>query len=323
MLLPQPLQHGIDDLVRGSTDAPTLERTARALSDSYRAGGPAAARAARTPGDVVAYLATRAPATFAAVAAVLEQVRAARPEWAPTSVLDLGAGPGIASWAALETWPGIANVTLVEAEQEMVRAGKTLAAAGRAPLQQAVWSGADATTAPGAGGTSADLVLASYLIGELPPHELPGFAASAWARARDTLVVVEPGTTAGYERVLSLRATVLAAGGSTLAPCPHDTGCPLPASDWCHFSVRLPRTRTHRLAKGAERGFEDEKFAYVALGRSPGAQPEARVIRRPDQRPGHVVLDLCTPAGLERRTVARREGAGYKRARKLSWGDAL
>ena len=116
---------------------------------------------------------------------------------------------------------------------------------------------------------------------------------------------------------------MIAAGGSTLAPCPHDASCPLPADDWCHFSVRLPRSRTHRLAKGAERGFEDEKFSYAVLCREPHETAAARVLRRPALRPGHVVLELCTPAGLEQRTVSRREGDVYRRARKVSWGDAV
>ena len=89
----------------------------------------------------------------------------------------------------------------------------------------------------------------------------------------------------------------------------------MPEGDWCHFATRLSRTRTHRLAKDAERGFEDEKFSYVALSRAPLPAEHARVIRRPDLRPGHVVLDLCTPAGLEQRTVSRREGANFRRAR--------
>ena len=166
-------------------------------------------------------------------------------------------------------------------------------------------------------------MVASYVIGELDPDGLDVFVRHAWARAADTLVIVEPGTTAGYERVLAVRAAVTAAGGSTLAPCPHDAPCPLPEGDWCHFATRLPRSRTHRAAKGAERGFEDEKFSYVVLCRSRQPAPAARVIRRPDPRPGHVVLDLCTPSGLERRTVSKREGDGYRRARKLGWGDAL
>ena len=53
----------------------------------------------------------------------------------PASVLDLGAGPGIAAWAAVDAWPRIATVELVEAEPEMVRAGKALAA-----VLESAWS---------------------------------------------------------------------------------------------------------------------------------------------------------------------------------------
>jgi ribosomal protein RSM22 (predicted rRNA methylase) len=186
-------------------------------------------------------------------------------------------------------------------------------------LQRAEWKVADVGSAAG----RADLVVVSYVIGELEPTALGGFVESAWSLAVDTLVIVEPGTTPGYERILAARDAAIAAGGSTLAPCPHDASCPLPEGDWCHFSTRLARSRTHRVAKGAERGFEDEKLAYVVLCRAPHPRAEVRVLRRPDQRPGHVVLDLCTPTGLERRTVSKKEGDVYRRARKLSWGDAL
>lgn len=318
-MLPEALQAGIEELVR-ACDSRSLERSARALSETYRAGGTSASRAVRSAGDVAAYLATRAPATYAAAAEVFAQMRLARPDWAPGSVLDLGAGPGIATWAAVEAWPGISAATLVEAEPEMARAGTSLAAQGREVLQRAVWATADAGTA----GAETDLVVVSYVLGEIEPSALRSFADHAWSLAADTLVLVEPGTTTGYERVLAAREVVISAGGSTLAPCPHDVPCPLPAGDWCHFSTRLARSRTHRLAKSGERGFEDEKFAYAVLTRSPQRPPTTlRVIRRPDPRPGHVVLDLCTPAGLERRTVSKREGDGYRRARKLGWGDAL
>jgi len=318
MTIPHGLQAGIDELV-GAVGAGELERAARALSERYRSGGPAVTRATRTATDVAAYLATRAPATYAAVEDVLRGARRGRPEWAPASMLDLGAGPGVASWAATETWPQITAVTLVEAEQAMVSAGRALAAHGPAALRDARWEAATV----GATDAKADLVVASYVVGELEPTVLEGFLEHAWSLTADTLVVVEPGTTAGYRRILGVREVVLAAGGSMLAPCPHERPCPLPEGDWCHFSTRLPRSRAHRLAKGAERGFEDEKFAYVVLGRSPRPLPHARVIRRPDPHGGHVVLDLCTDAGLERRTVSKRDGAGYLRARKLGWGDTL
>ncbi len=318
MTLPDALQAGIDEVV-GAGDRGDLERAARALSDTYRAGGAPAGRAARTKGEVAAYLATRAPATFAAAAEVFRQIGVARPGWAPGSILDLGAGPGIAAWAAVQAWPGLSTVTLVEAEPEMVRAGKTLAAHGPPVLQQTRWTLGDA----GGPATRADLVLVSYVIGELEPATLVRLADHAWSLAEDTLAVIEPGTTAGYERVLAVRTVIIAAGGSTLAPCPHDRLCPLPEGDWCHLATRLARSRAHRLAKGAARGFEDEKFAYVVLTRSLHPAAAARVLRRPDLRPGHVVLDLCTVDGLERRTVSKRDGVDYRRARKVAWGETL
>ena len=199
----------------------------------------------------------------------------------------------------------------------MARAGRKLAENGPDVLRRANWVvGGVGSPVP-----RADLVVASYLIGELTPAALEGLVREAWERTADTLVIIEPGTTTGYRRTLAARDAVIAAGGSTLAPCPHDGACPLPGDDWCHFSVRLSRSRTHRAAKDAERGFEDEKFSYVVLCREPHPRAAARVLRRPDPRPGHVVLDLCTPSGLERRTVSKKDGAAYKVARKTGWGD--
>jgi ribosomal protein RSM22 (predicted rRNA methylase) len=250
---------------------------------------------------------------------VCRRIRLARPDWRPRSLLELGAGPGVAAWAAAQSWPSLEEVTLVEAEPAMVAAGRALAARAGPALREARWLEADA----GEAGGDAELVLASYVLGELDPSRLGTVVDQAWRRATDTLVVVEPGTTAGYERILLARDSVIRAGGAVLAPCPHDRACPLPAADWCHFSVRLPRSRTHRRTKGAERGFEDEKLSYVVLARGLQPRPSARVIRRPDLHGGHVVLDLCTSDGLERRTVSKRDGAVYKQARKLGWGDAL
>jgi ribosomal protein RSM22 (predicted rRNA methylase) len=318
MALPTALQDGIDELVR-DVDGRELERAARSLSEGYRAGGAAASRAAGTGAEVAAYLATRAPATYAAADDVCRRVAAARPEWQPRSLLDLGAGPGIAAWAAVDTWPGLEELTLVEAEPGMAAAGRALARRGSDALRRARWFERDAT----APGDEADLVIVSYVLGELAPGTLGNAIDRFWGSATDTLIVVEPGTTAGYERILAVRDHAIRAGGTVLAPCPHDAACPLPPGDWCHFSVRLPRTRTHRTAKAAERGFEDEKLAYVVLARNPHARAGARILRRPELHGGHVVLDLCTTQGLERRTVSKRDGTSYKQARKAGWGDAL
>ena len=215
----------------------------------------------------------------------------------------------MAAWAAVERWPSLTELTLVEAEPEMVAAGRELMPGGR-------WVQADASAARG----PADLVLASYVLGELDDR---GVAATLWAQAHDAIAFVEPGTPAGYRRILAAREAVLAAGGQTVAPCPHDLPCPLEGDDWCHFAVRLPRSRLHRRAKAVERGFEDEKYAYAVLSRELVAPAAARIIRPPQVRSGHVHLATCEPDGIHARIVSRKQGAAYRTARSAAWGDAL
>jgi ribosomal protein RSM22 (predicted rRNA methylase) len=278
------------------------------LSSAYR--GDSGSRAARTPVQVAAYLAYRVPATFAAAAAVFRQIALQRPEWRPVSLLDAGAGPGVAAWAAAEIWPSLTESTLVETEPEMLAAGREL-------LPGASWVAGDVSQARG----PADLVVASYVLGEL--HDPAGAAAHLWQQTEDTLALIEPGTPAGYRRILAARTAAIGSGGQTVGPCPHDLACPLEPDDWCHFAVRLPRSRLHRQAKGAELGYEDEKFSYAVLSRASLLQADARIIRQPRIRSGHVNLVTCERDGIHDRTVSRKQGARYREAKGAAWGDAI
>jgi ribosomal protein RSM22 (predicted rRNA methylase) len=172
----------------------------------------------------------------------------------------------------------------------------------------------------------ADLVLASYALAEIPPAAQSQVVASLWAATGGLLAIVEPGTPAGYARLLAARDALIAADAAILAPCPHHRACPLTAPDWCHFSVRLPRSRDHKLAKGAQVPFEDEKFAYLLAAR-PGVAAQARtprILARPKLGKPGIELKLCTEAGtLERRFIPRRDKAAHAVARRLDWGDAL
>jgi len=306
MNLPAGIAAAIEDLVAraGGSVVAEVER----LSAAYR--GDERSRAARTRPEVAAYLAYRAPATYAAAAAVFRQVALQRPDWRPRSLLDAGAGPGVAAWAACEAWPTLEELVLVEVEPEMVAAGGEL-------LPEARWLTGDVSAATG----TADLVVASYVLGELA--DVARAAERLWERTADTIAFVEPGTPAGYRRVLEARAAVIEAGGFTVAPCPHDLACPLPDDDWCHFAVRLPRTKLHRRAKGVELGYEDEKFSYAVLSREPVPKAPARIIRQPQVRSGHVNLVTSEPDGIHRRTVSRKDGDRFKEARNAAWGDSL
>ena len=170
---------------------------------------------------------------------------------------------------------------------------------------------------------SADLVIASYLVGELGESERTNLADAMWSKTQDTLLIVEPGTPAGYARIIELRTRLIAKGAHVIAPCPHDHACPLVAPDWCHFSQRLARSRAHKHLKGAELPYEDEKFSYVALSREPIGPRPARVLAQPNVSKVAVTMKLCTMSGVEAVIVPHRNKTNYSIARKLDWGDAL
>ena len=122
MQLPRALAAGIESLIEGR-DFKTIRRAADELSESYRAAKPQGAFS--SPEHRLAYLLLRLPATYAAISAVLNEVRARGGEI--RSVLDLGAGAGTAAWAAAEVFPNLERITLVERDAEMVAIGKKLA----------------------------------------------------------------------------------------------------------------------------------------------------------------------------------------------------
>jgi ribosomal protein RSM22 (predicted rRNA methylase) len=170
---------------------------------------------------------------------------------------------------------------------------------------------------------AADLVIASYVIGEMDAAEQRALAELMWSKARDTLLLIEPGTPAGYARIIALREQLIALGAHVAAPCPHDGKCPLSAPDWCHFAQRLPRSQAHRQIKGADVPFEDEKFSYVALTREPVTPRPSRVLAEPILNKVEISAKLCTPDGVTMVRVPRRDKDAYARARRWRWGDAV
>lgn len=169
----------------------------------------------------------------------------------------------------------------------------------------------------------ADLVVASYALAEVPTSRAVDVARRLWDLARGVLVVVEPGTPAGFERVVAVRSALIEAGGVVIAPCPHSADCPVQAPDWCHVGRRLPRSRDHRMVKGASAPFEDEKFSYVAIAR-PGVAARhhgERVLSTPRISKVEVAYRVCGPNGLADRRISRRERERFAKARRLDWGD--
>ncbi|RUW35308.1 small ribosomal subunit Rsm22 family protein [Mesorhizobium sp. M1E.F.Ca.ET.041.01.1.1] len=320
MELPAPLRQGVDGLLE-KVPLPALKQAARTLSERYRAELRDGRLHMAEDMAVKAYLATRLPATYAAVRASLDALEEARPEFLPKSLLDIGAGPGTMLWATVDVWPELEQAVLVEASASVRKIGQSLAAGAIAA--RADWVAGDATIdLDGLG--PADLVSAAYVLDEIAPASLPKLVGRLWRLTTDTLLVVEPGTPAGWQRVLAVRSQLIEAGAHVSAPCPHVAPCPLVPPDWCHFSRRVARSRLHRLAKEADVPWEDEKFIYLAASRQPAAARAALVIAPPKAGSGKVVLKLCQPDGSAgERLFSKRDGEVFKTARRADWGDTL
>ncbi|MER5205284.1 small ribosomal subunit Rsm22 family protein [Streptomyces sp. NPDC002825] len=287
------------------------------LIANYRGTTPTDAPVLRDRSDVAAYAAYRMPATFEAVRGALDALRAAAPDWEPRTHTDVGGGTGAASWAVAGAWAEEPpRTTVLDWAEPALALGRELAAG----VFDAEWRReriGSALNLP-----ASDLVTVSYVLKELTEADRAALVTEA-ARAAQAVVIVEPGTPDGYERIIAARTLLIDAGFTVAAPCPHSGACPIvPGTDWCHFSARVSRSSLHRKVKGGSLPYEDEKYAYVAAVRFPVSPAPARITRRPQIRKGQVLLELCGPEGLGRDTVTKRHGPLYKQARDAEWGDS-
>ena len=313
------------DLRPRSTSSPQgksrreIAQRADAISRRYRAGG-GSREAIRNSDDALAYAFTRLPATYAATAAALAAV-ARRVAGILAALADrcgrrsrhrrLGGGRAV---RRARRHPADRR------QSASARAGARLPAGELRARRSATRPTIRATSCAIARSGRADLVIASYVIGELAPDRLPRLADALWSAAAGMLLVVEPGTPAGFARIRALRAHLIAQGAHVVAPCPHDRACPIVDPDWCHFSQRLNRSRAHRQVKGADLSYEDEKFSYVALARERAAADSApacwriRASARPRSAPSCARPRESSPRpppGASRSaTRRRRPGAG-------------
>ena len=311
--LPVELREETQRLLEGENPAALCEAAER-LSERYREGGGTGKRLVGGKRDILAYAAARMPATYAAVSRALAlslECCGSLPE----SVLDAGAGTG-AGAAAAYALTGCGDITCVEREQSMIEAGRRLLAAGGIDAR---WIRADLSDGLP---QKAALVLSSYCLNEMTPAARTKAVEELWNAAHRALLIVEPGTPAGFEQLRAARKQLTELGANIAAPCPACAECPLPADDWCHFTVRVPRTRLHKQLKGGSAPYEDEKFCFIFALRTEPSPCAARILRHPRIDSGRITLSLCTANGREERIITR-SSALFKAARKAECGDAL
>jgi ribosomal protein RSM22 (predicted rRNA methylase) len=315
MTYPGNLDASVRAAIAARHDGDLRARSA-AMSATYRQGGTSSGL------DLAAYLTARLPATFTVNRRVMAEAAARAPQLAPISLLDVGAGPGTAGWAALAQWPSITRVMQVEADAGFARLARDLnQASGLPPLMQA--QKFECTYAVLDAGVHADLVLASYVLAEMPSHGAGLVIAGLWGRARQALMVIEPGTPQGFARLRLARDLLIGDGAHIAAPCTHHQSCPMTGSDWCHFKARVQRSRLHMHAKSATVPFEDEAFSYLVAVREPVMAGGHRIVAPVKISKTGAEMTLCGAEGLTQRVIPARDKTVFKAAKKKQWGGCI
>src|SRR5690349_13383413 len=124
MQVPEALRKQVKEIA-SSMRAGELRAAAQRLTEVYRqnVGHPPL----RTEAERVAYALVRMPATYAAVRSALSATSECLPGWEPTSMLDLGSGPGTAVWAAAEQFAHLQSVIALEREAAFTQLASRLA----------------------------------------------------------------------------------------------------------------------------------------------------------------------------------------------------
>ena len=316
MDIPEELKENINKLLKENQINKVLEE-AKIISDRYRNNRDLGKKLLTKETEAVSYAISRMPATYAAVSAVLEQTLENYNEDIKNA-LDIGAGTGAAAWAINEK-TAVNDIKCLEREECMISIGKKLME--NTNLMDIKWDKFDILEDDIK--ETADLVITSYMINELPKEERNRAIKKIWDSTDKLLIIIEPGTPAGFENILEIRKELLNDGGYIVAPCCCIGKCPISKDDWCAFYTRISRSSIHRQAKNGVLGYEDEKFSYIVFSKIQVKNNGERILRHPQINSGYVKVKVCTANGIEEKIYSKKDKEIYKKVRKMGAGQKI
>lgn len=295
-----------------------LKETLRNLTDKYMSHERKGDTLLNTDIEAVAYANVRMAATYNVNYFVLKEMLS-KIEDIPRTVIDLGAGTGSASFAANELI-SLNDITCLEKEDAMMKLGKTLTSNAEDTLKEAKWEKFDVTKQKLE--KCADLIIASYMINELRKEDRIKVACNLYEKANKVLVIIEPGTKDGFKNIRDIRDALLKKGANIVAPCMHENKCMINEDDWCHFSTRLQRSKTHKYLKDADAAYEDEKYSYIIFSKEKTLKCNMRIMRHPVIEKNSIILTGCTKDGIITNTFYKKD-ENYKSIKKLKCGESF
>ncbi len=239
------------------------------------------------------------------------------------SVVDFGGGPGIFLFA-LSKFKTLNKYTNVERSDAFIAVMNVL-------VEEFLSSSTPHTHVDSISGNylelesqdlpANDLCVFSYTLCESDNSlvSIPGLVENS-----NMVLIIEPGTPSGFNNIIQARDKLIEKGFSTIAPCTASNGfCPLrdSESDWCHFVVRLDRSRIQKHLIKGELGYEDEKYSYILMSKYPIHSDGKRIISRPNTTKYSVSFDICSEKNGHIVVKKRENKNKYQIAKKSIRGD--
>ena len=309
MLMSDNIRNAVEKLAE-KYGVQSLKKASDALTATYASNKSDGARLVTTPEQAAVYAIVRMPATYAAVCSALSHSVSDNTDGFST-MLDVGAGTGAAYFAANNIL-GISHADFLEREPAMISVAKTLCSAEEL---DADFIKSDVCVFDPV--KKYDLVTASYALNETDKTTREKILDKLILCTKKLLVIIEPGTPAAFSLQKEIRDYLKGKGAALIAPCPENAACRLPENDWCHFTCRVPRSKLHKLVKGGDVPYEDEKFTYSAFCLDGSISPcRSRILRHPLIEKGKITLSLCSEDGICSRTIYKSDKDLYKAARK-------
>ncbi len=297
----------------------SLKKESMHISQKYRFKKRDGSSLLNQKEEALAYALTRMPATYGAVSSILSHLSQHVDLSDIHSVLDIGAGSGSATFALNEIL-AIDSFICLEKEDVMKSIGIQLMQHQEQLMKKTQWLSFDITKDPLL--QKADLVIVSYMLNELKEEQQIESLMKIWEATEYLLVIVEPATPKHFEKMMIFRTQLLKEGAHLVAPCPHEKKCLL-EDQWCHFTVRVARSKIHKSLKQAEVGYEDEKFTYLVFSKDPMSPVSSRILRHPIIENGRVLLKICDQEGIHDTWITRKNKEQFKKAKKSHQGDSF
>jgi len=276
----------------------------------------------------LSYIASRMPATTKAIEYSLNEIKNITPKINIKSVLDLGAGSGALLWALLSLFTSengklksdFPKTFLVEKDEKMIFYAKELSKNIKKILKKITFEKNDILKVKN---YDFDLVILSYVANELKNFQIDKII-NRWFFSKSKIIAfIEPGTKVGFKNIKYIRDNLIKVGCNLIAPCPNTLKCPMPKNDWCHFYVRVKRSKIHKYLKKGTLGYEDEKFSYVIATKEKVKYPKARILRFVKKTKQDISFTLCKDGKIINEKVSRKNKKRDKIIEKLNWGDVF